>query len=577
MIGQKALRGHEELRTIRQRSRGLFWAVGVFSLFANLLMLTGPMYMLQVYDRVLGSGSVETLVALSLLVAFLFAAMAVFDAVRARIMTRIGLRFQRDLDDRVFDAVARKCAVSPDTEARAGFAHLDAVQRLLAAPVVIAGFDLPWTVIFFGAIFVFHPYLGVLAVAGAALLVTITIANQLLSKRAQAAAGRFAQQADSIAEQVMSEAETVEAMGMRGGALAHWKQRRNVAQSEQMQAIDVGGGFSAITRTLRLFLQSAMLGTGAWLVLNNQMTPGGMMAGSILLGRALSPIETLVHQWPVVQQGVQGWHHLAGLLAAVPVEEARLSLPEPAARLTVNALTVVPPGDRKAVLKAVGFQVAPGQAVGVIGPSGTGKSSLARALTGVWRPAGGDIRLDGATLDQYGAVRLGCHIGYLPQRIQLFDGTVAQNIARLAPAPDEAKVVAAARRAAAHDMILDLPQGYDTVVRGGVLRLSGGQMQRIALARALYDDPVVLVLDEPNANLDNAGSQALNEAIKGVKARGGAVLIMAHRPSAIQECEMLLVLDKGVRVAFGPKDEVLSSMVKNVEAIQRPRKAAGIT
>ncbi|WP_386625112.1 type I secretion system permease/ATPase [Sulfitobacter geojensis] len=573
---QRVNAGYEELRAIRRRSRSLLWFVGLFSLFANLLMLTGPMYMLQVYDRVLGSGSIETLVALSVLVVVLFAAMAVFDAIRAKIMARIGMRFQRDLDDRVFDAVVRKSAVTADAQARAGFAHLDAVQRLLAAPVVIAGFDLPWTLIFFGAIFVFHPYLGWMAVGGAATLVGITIANQLLTKRAQAGAGQFTQQADAIAEQVISEAETIEAMGMRDAAFAHWKRDRDIAQAEQMRASDVGSGFSALTRTLRLFLQSAMLGMGAWLVLGNQMTAGGMMAGSILLGRALSPIETLVHQWPVVQQGLEGWHHLAGLLSAVPVEEKRLPLPDPEARLTINALTVVPPGERKAVLKSVSFHITPGQAVGVIGPSGTGKSSLARSLTGVWRAAGGDVRLDGATLDQYGAARLGRHIGYLPQRIQLFDGTVAQNIARLAQTLDEAKVVEAAKHAAAHEMILELPQGYDTVVQGGLLRLSGGQLQRIALARAIYDNPVVLVLDEPNANLDNAGSQALNEAIRGVKARGGAVLIMAHRPAAIQECEMLLVLDKGVRVAFGPKDEVLSGMVKNVQNIQRPRKAAGM-
>jgi len=319
-----------------------------------------------------------------------------------------------------------------------------------------------------------------------------------------------------------------------------------------------------------------MLGLGAWLVLGNQMTPGGMIAGSILLGRALSPIETLVNQWPTVQQGVQGWHRLAQLLTTVPAEDPRLPLPQPRAQLTVSALTVVPPGDRKAVLKSVSFSISPGQAVGVIGPSGTGKSSLARALTGVWAASGGHIRLDGAALDQYGTASLGRHIGYLPQRIQLFDGTVAQNIARLAAVPDEIKVIEAAKHAAAHDMILALPKGYDTLVSAGRLRLSGGQMQRIALARALYDDPVLLVLDEPNANLDNVGSQALNTAIRGVKARGGAVLIMAHRPAAIQECEMLLVLDGGVRIAFGPKDEVLSGMVKNVQSIQRTPKVAGM-
>ncbi len=576
MRADQASHGYEELRSIRKRSRGLFWCVGLFSLFANLLMLTGPMYMLQVYDRVLGSGSEETLVSLSLLVMFLFGVMAVLDGARAHIMSRVGVRFQRDLDRRVFNAVVRKSAVLPDAQSRSGFAHLDAVQRLLGAPVVIAGFDLPWTIIFFGAIFLFHPFLGWLALAGAATLVGITLANQLLSKRSQARAGQFDQQAVAVAEQFITEAETVQAMGMRDAAFAQWQQGRLTAQASQLHASDIGSGFSALTRTLRLFLQSAMLGLGAWLLLGNQMTPGGMIAGSILLGRALSPIETLVNQWPVVQQGVQGWHQLARLLADVPVEPERLPLPVPQARLSVNALTVVPPGDRKAVLKSVSFAVVPGQAVGIIGPSGTGKSSLARALTGVWPPAGGEVRLDGASLDHYGPERLGQHIGYLPQRIQLFEGTIAQNIARMALNPEEEKVIEAAKRAAAHDMILELPQGYDTPVHAGRLRLSGGQMQRIGLARALYDDPVVMVLDEPNANLDNIGSQALNSAIRGIKARGGAVLIMAHRPAAIQECEMLLVLDGGVRMAFGPKDEVLAGMVKNVHAIQRAPAAAGM-
>ncbi|MCX7558462.1 type I secretion system permease/ATPase [Sulfitobacter sp. F26204] len=577
MNAEKPNRGYAELRAVRRRSRVLLWFVGLFSLFANLLMLTGPMYMLQVYDRVLGSGSVETLVALSLLVVFLFGVLAIIDGARAHIMARIGMQFQRDLDQRVFDAMLRKSAVLGDAQSRAGFDHLDAVQRLLAAPVIIAGFDMPWTVIFFGAIFVFHPLLGWLALGGAATLVMITIANQILSRRSQAGAGEAARQADSVAEQIMTEAETVKALGMGEAAMAHWKQVRLTAQTQQMFSLDLGSGFSALTRTLRLLLQSMMLGLGAWLVLGQAMTPGGMIAGSILLGRALSPIETLVHQWPVVQQGVQGWHGLAHLLNAIPIQEERLPLPEPTGQLKVHALTLVPPGERKAVLKSVSFHVAPGQAVGIIGPSGSGKSSLARALSGVWPVAGGDIRLDGATLDQYGSETLGKHIGYLPQRVQFFDGTVAQNIARLAQHPDESKVVEAAKCAAAHDMILGLPQGYDTLVQAGRLRLSGGQMQRIALARALYDNPVVLVLDEPNANLDNAGSQALNMAVRRIKARGGAVLIMAHRPAAIQECEMLLVLDGGVRIAFGPKDEVLSGMVKNVEAIRRPQRAAGMT
>jgi ATP-binding cassette subfamily C protein len=303
-----------------------------------------------------------------------------------------------------------------------------------------------------------------------------------------------------------------------------------------------------------------------------------MIAGSILLGRALAPVEVGINQWSLVQRGMQGWANLAELLGLVGPEGQRTSLPKPRASLVAKALTVVPPGQKQASLKSVSFTVEPGQAVGVIGPSGAGKSTLARTLTGVWRPAGGSIRLDGAALEHYGSETLGRHVGYLPQRVALFDGTIAQNIARLANSPDDTKVVAAAKMAAAHEMILELPDGYDTVVNAGQMRLSGGQMQRIGLARALYDAPVILVLDEPNSNLDNVGSEALNTAIRAMKAAGGSVLIMAHRPAAIQECDTLLVLDGGVRMAFGPKDDVLKGMVKNHRDIrQSPKNAGGVS
>jgi ATP-binding cassette subfamily C protein len=330
-----------------------------------------------------------------------------------------------------------------------------------------------------------------------------------------------------------------------------------------------------MTKSIRLFLQSAMLGLGAYLVLQNELTPGAMIAGSILLGRALAPVEMGLNQWPIVQRGMQGWGNLAVLLGAVAPEGQRTALPKPRAALVAKNLTVVPPGEKQASLKSVSFKVEPGQAVGVIGPSGAGKSTLARTLTGVWRPAGGSVRLDGAALEHYGSETLGHHIGYLPQRVSLFDGSIAQNIARLAEVPDDAKVVAAAKMAAAHEMILELPQGYDTIVQSGQVRLSGGQMQRIGLARALYDDPVILVLDEPNSNLDNTGSEALNRAIRTMKETGRSVLIMAHRPAAIQECDTLMVLDGGVCVAFGPKDEVLKGMVKNHRDIQRSPNGRG--
>ena len=570
--------GREELRQVRKRSRGLYWSVGLFSAFANLLMLTGPIYMLQVYDRVLGSGSQETLVALSLLVVFLYGIMGILDYTRGRVMARVGARFQDDLDRRVFDAVVRKSAVAPDAKTNASLADLEAVQRTITSPVLMAAFDLPWTPIFFAGIFVFHAYLGYLALAGGAVLVVIAIANQFLSRGAQARAAIAGQQATGMADQIRTEAEMVQAMGMRDAAFTRWQKARVETLEGQVRAADVGGTFTSMTKTIRLFLQSAMLGMGAYLVLRNELTPGAMIAGSILLGRALAPVEMGLNQWPLVQRGMTGWSNLAELLGLVRPEGPRTELPKPRAHLVAKNLTVVPPGEKQASLKSISFKVEPGQAVGVIGPSGSGKSTLARTLTGVWRPAGGSVRLDGAALEHYGSETLGRHIGYLPQRVALFDGTIAQNIARLSETPDAEKVVAAAKTAAAHEMILELPDGYDTMINAGQVRLSGGQMQRIGLARALYDEPVILVLDEPNSNLDNVGSQALNQAIRAMKEAGRSVLIMAHRPAAIQECDTLLVLDGGMRVAFGPKDEVLKGMVKNHQEIQKaPSNAGGVT
>jgi len=578
MRNDQVKQGRAELLDVRRKSRTLYWTVGLFSLFANLLMLTGPLYMLQVYDRVLGSGSVETLIALSVLVVFMYGIMGILDYTRGRIMARVGARFQDDLDRRVFDAVVRKSAVAPDVKTNAGLADLESVQRLITSPVLMAAFDLPWTPIFFAGIFIFHPMLGYLALVGAAVLILIAVANQLLSRGAQARAGQAGQAAGAMADQIRTEAEMVQAMGMRGAAFDRWQKARSVALESQVRATDVGGGFTSMTKTIRLFLQSAMLGLGAYLVLQNEMTPGAMIAGSILLGRALAPVEMALNQWPIVQRGMSAWENLAELLGAVPPEPARTALPKPRAYLAAKNLTVVPPGEKQASLKSVTFTVEPGQAIGVIGPSGAGKTTLARTLTGVWRPAGGSVRLDSAALEHYGTETLGRHIGYLPQRVQLFDGTIAQNIARLAEQPDDSKVVAAAKMAAAHEMILELPNGYDTLIQSGQVRLSGGQMQRIGLARALYDDPVIMVLDEPNSNLDNVGSKALNHAIREMKASGRSVLIMAHRPAAIQECDMLLVLDNGMRMAFGPKDEVMAGMVKNHKQIQKaPADSGGVS
>jgi len=556
--------GFAELKTARRMSRQLFWAVGLFSVLVNLLMLTGPLYMLQVYDRVLGSGSEETLLALSVLVGFLFLMMGFLDYARGRILARIGARFQTQLDGRVFSAVLRANAQGYGTTAtNSGLRDLGAVQRLLSSPVLTAIFDIPWTPLFLAGIFLFHPWLGILAVAGGGFLILIAILNQIVTRAPVLEANRTSQFADQMAEQLRIESELIQSLGMQGAVFERWQIARQKALVSNVHASDSSGGLSVLTKTFRMFLQSAMLGLGAYLVLQNQLTAGAMIAGSILLGRALAPIEQSIGQWAQVQTAIKGWDNLATLLSRIPIEPPRTALPRPKALLSGEQITVVPPGQQQAALRMISFKLLPGQALGVIGASGAGKSTLARAITGVWQAAGGTIRLDGAALDHYESDVLGQHIGYLPQRVQLFDGTIAENIARMALRPDDKAVVKAAIEAAAHEMILSFPEGYDTRVSSNGGCLSGGQLQRIGLARAMYNDPVILVLDEPNSNLDSDGSSALNDAIRQKKASGGAVIIMAHRPAAIQECDMLMVLDGGARKAFGPKDEILRSTVKN--------------
>ena len=571
-------RGSAELRAARAENRRLFWAIFLFSALVNILMLTGPIYMLQVYDRVLGSNSEATLVALTALICFLFLAMGLLDHARSRIAARIGARFMDRLDRRVFSASIRMSAVAPQEQsAQAAQRDLESIQRLLVSPVLMSIFDMPWTPVFLVAIFLFHPMLGWLAIVGGLILVAVTIWNQISTKQPTAEANGVTAQAERMSEQIRSESELIQSLGMRGAAFARWSRAREAQTGAVMKASDLSGAFGATTKTFRLFLQSAMLGLGAWLVLKGEMTPGAMIAGSILLGRALAPIEQAVGQWAVVQRAQEGWGRLAVLLSRVPMEPEMTPLPRPRAILEAQNVSVVPPGEQQAVLKGVSFRLDQGQALGVIGPSGAGKSTLARAVCGVWRPAAGKMRLDGAALDQFDPDTLGSYIGYLPQRISLFDGTIGENIARLSPDPDPAAIVKAAQKAAAHEMILQFPQGYDTKVAAIGSRLSGGQLQRIGLARAMYGDPVILVLDEPNSNLDNEGSMALNTAIRAMKSEGKAVIIMAHRPAAIQECDVLLVLENGVRTAFGPRDQVLRDMVKNHTEIIRSAGPGGVS
>ena len=569
-------RGLAELREARSESRNLYIFVAVFSFFVNMLMLSPSLFMLQVYDRVLGSRSEATLVALAALMTYLFLLMGILDYVRGRVLTRIGARFQARLDRRVFTAAIEDAARNDGHSPTTGVRDLETVQRFLASPVLAALFDLPFAPLFLAGIFVFHPWLGYLAIAGGLVLVGVTALNQSTTKDIVIRSQSISAEADRMSERLKTEADMIQSLGMRNAAFARWQRLRRLALGNAIGASDVQGAFSATTKTFRQFLQSAMLGLGAYLVLKGQMTAGGMIAASILMGRALAPIELAVGQWSMVQSAQKSWKNLAELLGRVPVRRPLTELPRPRALLEVSSATVIPPGEHHATLRMVSFRLDPGQALGVIGPSGAGKSTLARALTGAWTTAGGYIRLDGATIDQYDPDRLGQYIGYLPQKVNLFDGTIAENIARLDPNSRPEDIVAAAKQAAAHEMILQLPKGYDTRLSSTGGRLSGGQIQRIGLARALYGNPVILVLDEPNSNLDNEGSIALNEAIRAMKADGRAVLIMAHRPAAIRECDLLLVLDGGVVRSFGPRDDVLSKMVRNAGEIQAAQRPGGI-
>ncbi|PZX45698.1 ATP-binding cassette subfamily C protein [Roseinatronobacter thiooxidans] len=553
----------DDLKAARAENRGLLTRVGLFSVFVNLLMLTGPLFMLQIYDRVLSSRSEPTLVALFVLVAFLYLMMALLDHSRGLLVARVAARFQDRLDRRVLGATMQRLAVrAGDPLAQTAQRDLDGIHRFVGSRVFLALFDMPWAPIFLAAIFIFHPLLGVVALTGGAILVAIALTNQRLTKDRQQKAMQLSEEAMRLEGQLKNEAETIQSLGMMETVMGRWQKARRAALEADVGAKDRADGFSTTSRTFRLFLQSAILAAGAWLVLQNALTPGAMIAASILLGRALAPVDATIGQWASVQRAQEGWQRLSQLLREVPPAPQRTPLPRPDGRLDVQSITVTPPGDTRYVLRMLAFALEPGQALGVIGPSGSGKSTLARALVGSWRLAGGRIRLGGAPLDQYDPDMLGRLIGYLPQRVALFEGTIAENICRFDHDPDPNDIINAARDAGVHELILSLPEGYDTRIdaRGG--RLSGGQAQRVGLARALYGAPALLVLDEPDAHIDREGVAALDLTIQNCRERGTTVVVIAHRPAALQSCDLLLVLENGTRVAFGPHAEVMANMGK---------------
>lgn len=558
-----------ELAQALQACRSAFIGVGVFSGVSNVLMLTGAIFMMEIYDRVLPSRSVPTLVALCILAATLFIALGVLDLIRGRIMVRIGASLDEALSARVYETLVRlPLRAGGRSDALQPLRDLDNIRSFLSGMGPIALFDLPWIPVYLAICFLFHFWIGFAALVGALILVGLTLLTEFWSRKPSVAAINAAQARNGLAEISIRNAEALVAMGMVGRIAARWGEANRRYMASQRAASDVTGGLGSAAKVLRMMLQSAVLAVGAWLVINGQATAGVIIAGSILSARALAPVDLAIANWKGFIAARLSWRRLTRLLTAFPAQEEVMALQPPTRSLAVEAVAALPPGGQKAVLQDVSFTLKAGNALGIIGPSASGKSSLARVLVGVWPAARGHVRLDGAALEQWNGEALGRHLGYLPQDVELMTGSVAQNIARFERDADPDAVIAAAQAAGCHDLIVNLPDGYETEVGEQGTALSAGQAQRIALARALYRDPFLVVLDEPNSNLDSEGDEALARAVAGVRARGGIVVVIAHRPSAIAGVDLVLMLREGRVQAFGPKDEILARV------LQRPAAAA---
>jgi len=550
-----------ELAAALGACRRAFIATALFSGMSNILMLSGALFMLEIYDRVLPSRSVPTLVGLLILVAGLYGAQGLIDMIRSRILVRVGHSLDETMSLRVYDAIVRlPLKVGAKGDGTQPIRDLDTVRSFLSGSGPVAFFDLPWMPVYLAVCFLFHTYLGLTALAGAIILVTLTIITEVKTRHPTRSAAQFAVARNLLLEASRRNAEAIMAMGMAGRISKRWHDLNRSFVVSSGRASDVGGGLGAFSKVLRMLLQSAILAVGALLVIDQESTPGIMIAASILGARALAPVDLAIANWRGFVGARQSWQRLSRLLGHLPPTSEPMPLKPPARTLVVQNGTVVPPGHQRIVCQDVNFTLAAGKALGIIGPTASGKSSLARMLVGVWAPVRGTVRLDGATLDQWSPEALGRYIGYVPQDVELFNGTVAQNIARFDDPPDADAVIAAAEAAGVHDLIINLPEGYETIIGEQGSELSAGQAQRIALARALYRDPFLVVLDEPNSNLDAEGDEALTRAILSLRARGAITIVVAHRPSAIAGVDYILIMAKGRQQQFGPKEEILTRL-----------------
>lgn len=548
----------DEIRAVLRAHRSVLRSVGAFSAVINILMLAPAIYMLQVYDRVLASANPYTLLMLSLIVLGLYLLMGVLEWVRSLVVIRIGEQMDADLHARVYDANFQVNLKGGQGLASQTLNDLTTLRQFVTGQALFAFFDAPWFPVYLLVIFLFHPWLGVTALAGAVALVLLAYVNERWSRAPMADASRFQIQANQMATAQLQNAASIQAMGMLARLRSRWQRLHAQFVDHQGVASERAALVTAVTKTVRLTLQSAMLGIGAWLAIQGSITAGMMIAGSILVGRMLAPIEQLIGAWRQWGNVRLAHERLLALLRASPVAPARLPLPRPAATLQVEGASLMPPGGTVPTLVNIRLALQGGQALAVVGPSASGKSSLARLLTGVWQPRVGTVRLDGADIQQWDRDALGDAIGYLPQEIELFAGTVAENIARFGDVQAD-KVIQAAQLAGVHDLVLRLPQGYDTELGAGGAGLSGGQKQRIALARALYGDPVLVVLDEPDAHLDRQGEAALAQAVTALKQSGAMVLLITHRPALLSVADLVLAMQAGQMARFGPARDVLAA------------------
>ncbi|MDU8499089.1 type I secretion system permease/ATPase [Pseudomonas syringae] len=537
--------------------------VGCFTALINLLMLAPSIYMLQVYDRVLTSQNQTTLAMLTLMVVGFFAFIGLLEMIRSFVVIRIGSELERRFNLRVYRAAFESNLHAGQRQAGQALGDLTFIRQFLTGPALFAFFDAPWFPIYLAVIFLFDPWLGLLASIGAVLLVALACLNEWLTRKPLAEASGYSQQSSQLASRHLQQAEAIQAMGMLEALRRRWFDVHGRFLALQNRASDIGAVISSISKALRLCLQSLVLGLGALLVIRGEMTAGMMIAGSILMGRVLSPIDQLIAVWKQWSSARLAYGRLDQLLKTYAEPAQRMALPTPHGQLSVEQVSAAPPGKTLPTVQHVSFQLQAGEVLGVLGASGSGKSTLARVLVGVWPVLGGAVRLDGADMHRWDREALGPYIGYLPQDIELFGGSVAQNIARFRDGDgsgEASAVVAAAQLAGVHELILRLPQGYDTVLSDDGGGLSGGQKQRVALARALYGEPKLVVLDEPNSNLDTAGEAALTEAIGQLKARGCTVVLVTHRTPSLTQTDRLLVLSEGRMQAFGPTAQVLQAL-----------------